>query len=138
MNVISQIIMELRQTADGAAVLDDWLGEGGEPVPLHQAELRTTSCLTGDNGKPCRFNRAPKWWEKMFKDPIAAAIRKHIAIKNQIGLHLSHEKDLHMCSRCGCCLLLKPFVPIEHIKAHHRPEIEYPPYCWIAKEMEQS
>lgn len=137
MSVISQIISELRNDANGAAVLEDWLGAGGEPVPLHQAELRSGQCLYGaPNGTRCPHNRAPKWWERFFKDPIAQAIKRHIEVKQQIGLKLSKEDDLHMCARCGCCLQLKTWVPIEHIKAHHKPEHLYPDWCWIKREME--
>jgi len=136
MSVVTQIILELRQTTQGAKVLNDWLGEGGAPVPLHQAEQRSGECLYGNNGKPCPHNRAPKWWERMFKDPIAHEIRKQLEIKNQIGLKLSKEDDLHMCDQCGCCISLKAHVPIKHIKAHHNPDHAYPDWCWIKKEME--
>lgn len=139
MSVVTQIIAELRQTANGAHVLDDWLGAGGMPVPLHQAELRSAACLYGTKmGAPCQFNVAPKWWERFFKDPVAIAIRGHLEVKNNIGLRLSKEDDLHICGVCGCCLPLKLFVPIEHIKAHHKPEHQYPPHCWVRKEMEMT
>lgn len=132
MSVITQIISELRQTANGAAVLNDWLGDGGLPVPMPQAEARSFICKT------CPLNVAPGWWHKFFLDPIAKAIRKTISIKNQIGLVLSCEEELHMCKACGCAPKLKVHVPIEHIKAHHKPEHKYDPRCWVTKEMEQS
>ncbi len=136
MSVLNQIISELRQTANGAAVLDDWLGVGANPVPLHQAELRASTCLSGRGGRPCQYNRAPNWWQRFVTDPIAKAIRGHLEVKNGIGLRVEKEESLHMCSRCGCCLALKVHVPIEHIKAHHKPEYQLPAWCWQLKEME--
>lgn len=130
MNLINQIIHELRQTSDGAFVLNDWLGDGGLPVPLPHAEARAFIC------KGCPMNTAAGWWHRFFTNPIARAIRKTLTIKNQIGLQVSCEKDLAMCRSCGCATALKVHVPIKHIKAHHKPEHKYDERCWVTKEME--
>lgn len=130
-SLIRQLIDEARQTANGAAVLDDWLGAGGLPVAQPHAEARATICAE------CPFNIEAGWWHRFFKDPIARAIRRHIEVKNQIGLTVSVEESMHMCKACGCATKLKVWVPIEHIKAHHKPEHNYAPRCWVPKEMEQ-
>src|SRR5260221_12430720 len=130
MSVIIQIIHELRQTKNGAAILDDWLGDGGLPVSLPQAEARAFIC------KSCPLNVSPNWWHKFFMDPIARAICQTISIKNQIELKLSSEEEVHMCKGCGCAIKLKVHVPIKHIKAHHKPEHKYDERCWVTKEIE--
>ncbi len=130
MSLVAQIISEFRQTANGAEIIDDWLGAGGMPVPLPHAEARAFLCKT------CPMNVSPNWWHIFFTNPIARAIRRTIEIKNQIGLSVSCESDLAMCRGCGCTTKLKIHVPIEHIKAHHKPEHKYDPRCWVTKEME--
>ena len=130
MSVVTQIILELRQTTQGAKVLNDWLGEGGFPVSQSQAEARAFICKT------CPLNVHPNWWNKFFKNPIAKAMRQHLVVKNHIGLQVTGEDALHVCRPCGCALPLKVFVPIKHIQAHHKPEHTYDPRCWIPSEME--
>lgn len=115
----------------------DWLGEG-VPVPQEYANGRAVACLIGDNGNPCPHNRSPKWWEKLFKDPIAAAIREQLEVKNRMKLATPHDEQIHMCSICGCCLSLKVWTPIEFIKAHTSPREreQFPTWCWQKIEME--
>lgn len=126
----------IRQTAKGALVLADWLGSGGKPVLAFQAESRALTCLVGNNGKPCPFNVQPLWWEKA-KGSIAAAIRDHVAIKNELALKVTREDELHMCRKCGCCLRTKVWVPMEHVrKVLDRKTIEeLPSYCWMRTEL---
>ncbi len=130
MSLAAQIISEFRQTANGAAIIDDWIGSGGMPVPLPHAEARAFIC------KSCPLNVSRNWWHTFFTNPIARAIRKTVEIKNQIGLSVSCEDELGMCKGCGCAIKLKVHVPIEHMKAHHKPEYKYDPRCWVTKEME--
>lgn len=121
----------LNQLADGARIGAEWFGDGGQPVQLSLAMHRAEVCML------CVENRAPGWWDKHFKDPIAQTIREHLAAKNQVGLSVPQEDRLHMCRACGCCLKLKVHVPIKHIKAHFKPENhhKYPAFCWIINEM---
>lgn len=129
-SVVTQLITELRQTADGASVLNDWLGDGALPVDAQLANNRANIC------RNCPFHVEPNWWHRVFKDPVARAIRKHIEVKNKVGLSVLFEEFMAMCSRCGCATRLKVWTPIEHIKAHHKPEHNYPAECWVKKEME--
>lgn len=126
----------IRQTAKGALVLADWLGHGGKPVLAYQAESRSLTCLVGNDGKGCPHNVSPKWWEKA-KGTIAAAIRDHIAVKNELALAVTREDDLHMCKICGCCLRTKVWVPIDHIKKVVAKEelTKYPSFCWLKNDI---
>lgn len=126
----------IRQTAKGALVLADWLGHGGKPVLAYQAESRSLTCLVGNKGAACPHNVSPKWWEKA-KGTIAAAIRDHIAIKNELALAVTREDDLHICRQCGCCLQTKVWVPIEHVrKVLDRETVsKLPSYCWMKTEL---
>lgn len=124
------LLDEIRNDAAGAAILKDWLGDGGAPVAPVVAEARAMVCVN------CPENRAPYWWEKA-KNSIADAIRAHLVVKQQSGLRVSHEDEIHMCRVCGCCLRLKVWVPIEHIKEHTTPETlaKLPSHCWLLKEI---
>lgn len=133
MRLATAIIEEIRSEATGAIILKDWLGDGGEPVPHRHAEARALVCLG------CAENKEKKWWEKA-KEAVALAIRWHIAYKNRMNLHLPVEDELGMCRICKCCLQLKPWAPIKHIKEHmpKRQTDRLPAHCWIKKEMEEA
>lgn len=125
------VIDEIRHDASGLALLHDWLGAGGVPVLASTAEARAQVCLW------CPENRAPKWWETA-KDKVAEVIRGQLEIKNQMRLELAGEDGLGMCRACGCCLKLKPWVPMQHIIAHTdaKTMAKFDPGCWILKEIQ--
>lgn len=111
-------------------MLRDWLGEGGHPVPNEIAAIRAAGC------HQCPKQFRGRWWDKIIKDPIAIAIRAQIAWKNEMQVSTPYDRDLEMCSVCGCCTQLKVHVPLKHILAHTPPEVfaQFPPQCWIAAE----
>ncbi len=125
MSLLGKLLLD----AKGVALLKDWLGEGGEPVPRTQASDRAWICDT------CPNNQFPNWWEKV-KEAVAAVIRRQLEIKHEAGLRVEAEDRLHLCKQCGCCLKLKVHVPINHIMAHTNKETFYlfPDWCWIVKE----
>lgn len=125
-----RFINEIRQTADGAAVLSEWLGQGGLPVEKALAETRSSIC------EGCPENKAPGWWDKN-KGRIAETIKRHLGIKHQMALKVSNESKVHMCSQCGCCISLKVWVPMAHIMHHTSPELlsKFPGHCWIKNEI---
>ena len=128
------LLAEIKNDATGAALLVDWLGEGGEAVEQASAEARAAVCLQ------CPEHRPGKWWEVHFKDPIAHWIRNRLRLKNRLGVRLSCEERLFMCGKCGCNLALKCWVPISYIDAHTSKEklAEYPAAgCWIRSEIER-
>ena len=90
------LIEQLRATAKGKAILDDWLGDGGKPVLPERAEARADVC------KDCPKNHKPKWWDLVAhaKDKVAEQIHKHIEAKNGLGMRVSCEDDLIYRSRC--------------------------------------
>lgn len=125
------MIDHLKLTAEGIRTLKDWLGAGGQPVPSTLAESRAAIC------QMCPLNVGRDWWWK-HEDVIALTIRKWLSLKEDLHLKLPDEQHLGMCQNCGCCLKLKPFVPIEHIKANTSEATmrSYPRWCWVKKEIE--
>lgn len=124
------LIDELRKTANGLAVITEWIGEGGIPVPKEQAEARSKCCIG------CPENVAGKWWEKATNS-IALAMREILAVKNDCEYRVENEDALFVCRICGCCNRLSIWAPIEHIKAHTTDEEfqKYPARCWKPKEI---
>ncbi len=132
------ILEELRNDAAGLKTLKDWIGDGLHPVHQDIADHRSMACVSGNNGEPCPHNKSPKWWERS-KDKIAAEIKRQIEVREQLKLSTPFDDSLHMCSACGCCLILKIFTPMKHIKAH-TPEGRFesvPSYCWQRIEAEK-
>lgn len=131
------VLAEIQNTAKGAVVLADWLGPGGVPVEQRKADDRAIHCVFGNEGKPCPNNKSPNWWDKV-KGSIAAAIRDMLEVKNHAKMEAAYEKDLNMCSACGCCLKLKVWVPIDHVKRVVPKEelTNLPTYCWMRQEIQ--
>lgn len=120
----------IRHTATGFAIITEWLGAGGRPVPVIQAESRAATCAV------CPKNITGKWLSRLKKE-VADRIREHLAVKNGVGLIVSNEERLGFCEQCGCVNSLKVWTPIDHI-LHHTPQhtvLEYPDRCWIRKEL---
>lgn len=134
------ILDELRNDVEGIRLLSDWIGDGGEPVTQMRAEHRAYACTHGDDGYPCEFNIEPNWWERHIKEPIAETIRGELELKQRLHLKVSGEETLGMCRHCGCCLRLKIWTPIKHVKKHTTAEMlaKYPSWCWQKKEIEGS
>lgn len=118
------LIGEIQNTARGAAVLKDWLGDA-EVVPQHIAEERAKICID------CPENREPRWWEKIKTD-LADRMILHLSVKNKIGLAVKDEEKLGICRVCGCCNPLAIWVPNEHLKKHTSAELQskFPAWCW--------
>jgi hypothetical protein len=131
------ILDEIKRDIKGAEVLSDWLGAGGQPVPQAQADGRALACMCGNDGRLCRHFVAPKWWERFLKHPVAKEIKSQLQVKHALKLSTPADGFGRMCAVCGCCVSLKVWVPIDHVKAHTTPEMmaEYPTYCWQRKEM---
>jgi hypothetical protein len=116
--------------ANGVRVLADWLGEGGVPVAKELAESRAAICaVCPKNGKGD--------WTARFTGPVAAVIRKQLAIKNDMSLTTAHDNELGVCDACGCQLSLKVWAPIKHIAAHLTDEVKakLDPGCWVTSEL---
>lgn len=126
------LIEEFKADVVGIALIRDWLGAGGNPVSQPMAEARAAICLN------CPKHQPGAWWEAWFKNPVARAIKRTLEYKNRLSLELYNEKALGNCTVCRCCLVLKCWVPTEHVKEHTPPErlAEFPEFCWIRSELE--
>jgi len=132
------LLQEFKNDVAGLALLKDWLGDGGIPVPTTQAEQRAWACTKGDEGRMCHENVEPGWWNKV-KSSIANTIKMQLEMKHHLKLGSPIDQSLGMCRVCGCCLRLKRHTPIEHINNHTTPEqlAKYSVWCWIKKEIEK-
>jgi hypothetical protein len=121
---------QIKSTARGVAVLNDWLGGGGQPVSPEQAESRARACI------PCPHNKSPNWWGRT-KNRIAQAIRDNLEAKHKLQLETKWDDALAMCDICGCCNQLSVWTPIDHIKSHTSTETlnSYPDHCWKKQEI---
>ncbi len=133
------IRQEIKNDIDGAELLHDWLGAGGDAVHNKVAAMRAQHCIVGNNGQPCPHNIAPNWWNLLanFKTIVAQYIRGQLNLKEGMNLTVADEEHLHMCSMCGCCLKLKVHVPMSHIREHTPADTikKMPDFCWIKKEL---
>jgi hypothetical protein len=127
------LLEEVVNDAHGLALLNDWIGEGGNCVGEELANKRSKICET------CPQNVAPGWWDAHVKEPIAEVIRGELELKNKILLRVKNEKSIHMCASCGCCLPLKVWAPIKHIQEHTSDPsmLQFDNRCWIPKEIKE-
>lgn len=114
----------------------DWLGEGGEPVPLEQAQARADVCTGRLTGNPCKFNYQGSWLWSMI---TSMAIRSQMTLRHIMNLKLEGEDTLRTCEVCGCPLKLKVHVPFKHIYRHTTPDhfSKFPDFCWKRIELKQ-
>ena len=120
------LIDRAKKIADGASILFEWLGNGGECVDTEIAQRRTNVCLT------CEFNKPG------FKiaETVAKAIKSQVELRNSLGLRTVGIKSLKTCAVCECYLPLKIFVPMEKLRAEETDESlgKYPDFCWMKTE----
>jgi hypothetical protein len=115
---------------NGIQVIKDWLGSGGVAVGRTLAQSRADVCLK------CPMNVQGA----ILTETVAAAIKEHVQVKNQMGLRVTGEKSLGQCSACLCALRLKIWCPIEFIAGHTDKEelANYGRPCWIRDEVERT
>lgn len=113
----------------GIGVLTDWLGSGGRPVSEPIANARAEIC------KSCPQNQSGDW-TRFFTNPASEAIRKQLAIKNDMSLSTHCDNDLGVCSACLCPLKLKVHAPIHHVLNHLNQNVKdrLDKRCWILSE----
>lgn len=112
--------------------MSEWLGDGAVPVTQSEAEARAATCAV------CPNNVKGGWIDRL-KGDAARIIKEHLVIKDGAGLQLKSESKIGFCSKCGCSLSLKCWVPIGHIASHTDPSKikELPSFCWIKTEITQ-
>lgn len=112
--------------------MKEWLGMGAIPVDQEIAEERADICRT------CPENVKGSGWIDRLKAEVAATIRDHLNVKNELELSVPEENEIGFCKQCGCVLTLKVWCPIEHILSHtSQSELkEFPDFCWQRTEGE--
>lgn len=125
------MLKTLKESVNGGFILSEWLGDGGMPVPQPQANHRAYVCVN------CPLNIPGNWWDRNFKDPIAATIKAHLEVKNQMNLITESDYKLGTCKVCGCNNPLAVWCPIEHIANHTSEEeiAKFPEHCWKKYEL---
>lgn len=99
-----------------------WLGDGGEPVPLEQAQRRADTCLR------CPNNQEKPIYE-IFAGAVAHGVIRQLKTKDEMGLRVQREECLHVCDVCLCVLKLKVHVPLKFILASSSLD-GLPEFCW--------
>lgn len=124
------MIRQLRQANQGRKILHDWLGEGGQPVPLEQAQARADICAA------CPRNYRGAWLWNMV---TSLAISAQMKLRAVMQIQLPNENAINVCEVCGCQLKLKVHVPFDHIYKHTHDEhfAAFPAHCWIRRELDQ-
>lgn len=117
------IFDRVKHMADGASIIREWLGEGGQTVPYEQAQSRAVTCIACPKNQ---VDAAPA------TDAIARAIRRHLEVQNDLQLRVNGEKSLGECSVCHCQTKLLIWCPLEVIKRRMEAgELEkHPTQCW--------
>lgn len=120
----------LKKAIDLYNLRTDWLGAGGQPVPLEQAQARADVCLK------CPMNQERPIYE-MFTGKVARTILSQIQLKDKMGLKVRNEASLHVCQACQCILKLKVQAPLKFI-VENTPTDDLHPDCWISSEQRKN
>lgn len=129
--MFSEIWKEITSDIEGIRTLNEWFGDGGEPVLQSQADSRALVCAK------CPRNKKGNWWDRM-KGIVADNIRRHMSVKNRLNLSTVHDPEIGTCGVCDCNLPLKVWVPLNHIKNHTSIITleEFPADCWVKNEIQ--
>lgn len=119
----------IKAAADFHRTRRDWLGGDGEFIDADDAQKRADTCLHGNQGKPCQHNREMSLFE-ILTGAAARSVIAQLKVKDQLGLRLRGEGELHTCAICLCNLKLKPWTPSQYIHVSFQRE-ELPPWCWM-------
>lgn len=105
---MSALFERVKSIPRGVEVIKDWLSEDGIPVSQELAQERASVCLKCPNNVRGSALTAV----------VAEAVRRHVEVKNHLGLRVTGEKNLGECSVCLCQLRLKIWVPMPIIRRH--------------------
>lgn len=116
---------QVRSIPHGLQSITDWLGEGGHVVGRWEAQRRADIC------NQCELNNRGF----ALSGPVAAAVKRHLEVKNHIGLRVLGEKSLGVCEACKCQLKLLVHEPIERVKGQMTDDEreQLPNHCWKLK-----
>jgi hypothetical protein len=118
---VARAAARLRQTAQGARILAEWLGDGGKPVDRQLAQDRIDTCNRCIHNKPTDARSINK--------AVAEAILEQEQARNDLAMFLYGEGLAGTCEVCGCYLKLKAWVPLNYLGNQEMPD-----NCWISRE----
>lgn len=120
------LLDRVKQTANGARILFEWLGDDQKVVDKELAQSRADIC------KRCPKNQPGS----IFTKAVAWAIKEQTDLKNDLQLRVEGEKSLHACQICTCWLRLKIWLPIEKLRKEETDEEKsrWPTWCWLRNE----
>ena len=116
------LIQKVKNLAEGAEHIINWLGSGCEVVSPADAQRRANICLK------CPHNKA----DGVVAPAIAKVVKKTLEKKNEMQLRVNGEKSLHTCAQCSCVIRLLVWerqIKIEpYLSTEQRAGL--PNYCW--------
>jgi len=118
---VARAAAKLRETAQGARILAEWLGDGGTPVDRQLAQARIDTC------KRCLHNKPTD--ARSITKTVAEAIIEQEQARHDMVMFLHGEGLAGTCDVCGCYLKLKVWVPLSYIGDQKMPD-----NCWISRE----
>ncbi len=117
----ARAVARIKNTAQGARILAEWLGDGGTPVDRRFAQDRIDICLRCIHNKPTKADSIEK--------SVAEAIIEQEQIRHDMAMVLYGEGNAGTCDVCGCYLKLKVWVPLSYLGGGKMPD-----NCWISRE----
>jgi len=116
---------QARKIPHGIEVIAEWLGSGGHVVDKDEAQRRANICLK------CPLNQTTP----ILTAAVAAAVKKHLEVKNGLGLRVNGEKQLQTCGACGCVIRLLCWLPFDKILSEMTDDeretiMKHAPNCW--------
>ena len=123
--VMGNLLEQAKSIPHGIQSIREWLGAGGVAVDNATAQERADICIKCDknvHGNP-------------ITTAAALAVRRHLEIKNKIGLRVNGEKSLGQCDVCHCVLRLLIHEPQENVKSQMTADeiSNTPKHCWKLK-----
>lgn len=106
---------------DGMKTLLEWTANSGELVPREVAQSRANVC------EKCPLNVRDSGLTKS----VAEAIKRHLELKNHLGMTLDNEDKLYSCSACLCQNKLKVWLPIQFVYPTDEVKVRLHPDCWL-------
>lgn len=116
------LLEQARHIPHGLKVIAEWLGSGGEVVDKETAQARANICLE------CPQNAQGSG----VTTAVAGAIKRHLEVKNKLGLRVDGSKKLKTCQSCGCVLNLLIWQKQEKVESelNDTEKENLPAFCW--------
>lgn len=114
----------VKKITNGVSILTDWLGSGGIVVAQELAQKRADVCLS------CPLHSTTG----SVTEVAMVAFKQQIEVKKKLKLRVNGEKQLHLCTVCGCAMRLKIWPPIEIIAPDAEERQDLHVNCWLLSE----